>query len=109
MAKLSAHGEELGRVELERTPTREGALTCWTRITYAVMEDGVILKKLDVRFKADANGHGGGFHSYGWKKHGKLRFATTKPNIPELARKWIAAMVERGYHEVDQFEQGMRS
>jgi hypothetical protein len=79
MAKLSAHGREILRLEQERTiPDSEDRLCNWERKTRAYMADGKIMEKWDVRFRPDsldlANGRPDGRpHTYGWKIAGKLK------------------------------------
>lgn len=87
MAKLSAHGTELLRIEkvesienglLKPTyansdGTEYPSLTTWDRTTRAYMSDGVILEKIDVRFRPDTCNPNGRFYSYGWKRAGKIK------------------------------------
>ena len=79
MAKLSAHGHEILRLEQERDiPASEDSLCNWERKTRSYMSDGKILEKWDVRFRPDsldtANGRPNGrLHSYGWKITAKLK------------------------------------
>ena len=77
MAKLSAYRQrEVLRVEREReTPGDD--LCSWERRTLAVMHNGRVLEKLDVRFRPDAFEPAGRFHSYGWKVKGKLAAGKT--------------------------------
>lgn len=70
MAKLSAHGREVARIE-KFTERPENELTVWTRVTYAIMSDGYLMKKLTVRFAFDEF-RGEHTHSYGWKRCRKL-------------------------------------
>ena len=72
MAKLKAHGQELLRIERERD-TCVSTLTTWERETRVYMSDGVILTKIDVRFRPDVIDPQGSYHSYGWKKFGRLK------------------------------------
>jgi hypothetical protein len=64
MAKLSAHGTELFRMQ-KLMPTDDAGLTESSTFTYAFMSDGAIMKKVSVVFRAN------GItprqpHSYGW-------------------------------------------
>lgn len=75
MAKLSAHGRELARIE-RMTEGKEDESTIWTRHTYALMSDGYIMKKLTVRFRESACIEAY-THSYGWKRCRKLLLTET--------------------------------
>jgi len=73
MAKLSAYNQrEVFRATREKS-TPEGDLTTWERDTFAVMSNGRILRRLDVRFRPDAYDPKGRLHSYGWKVYGKCK------------------------------------
>ena len=77
MAKLRAYGQrEILRVERERGLPATDDLCSWERRTLAVMHNGRVLEKLDVRFRPDAFEPAGRFHSYGWKVKGKLVLTT---------------------------------
>jgi hypothetical protein len=87
MAKLSARGRTVVvqfSYALDRGPEID-ALCDWSRITRAVMSDGAILEKSDVRFRAD-----GRRHSYGWKVRGKLKPGATGQQLLEryLTKGW---------------------
>lgn len=75
MAKLSARGRtEVVRVAREHDPKLfENSLCDWERVTLALMSDGNVLKKLDVRFRADGTARSGERYSYGWKVLGKFK------------------------------------
>ena len=45
MAKLSAHGKELLRIELERDITAPDSATTWRRVTNAYMNDGKVAER----------------------------------------------------------------
>ena len=96
MAKLSAHGKEVARYSKESVPADPKSYTNWERVTYALMEDGVLLAKVDVRFKpADyelALYPKGRPHSYGWKRKGRL--AETGTNTQEAL---FARLEKQGY------------
>ena len=78
MAKLRAYGQrEILRVERERGLPATDDLCSWERRTLAVMHNGRVLEKLDVRFRPDAFEPAGRFHSYGWKVKGKLAAGKT--------------------------------
>lgn len=68
MAKLSAHGRKIAQVE-KVTETPDDRLVIWKRVSYTLMEDGVVLKKVDVRFRPNpaAGEEASSPHSYGWK------------------------------------------
>jgi len=93
MAKLSARGRtELVRLSKEYTAEqiadrllKTEPLTDWERVTVALMSDGKILSKRDVRFKSD-----GRKHSYGWTVKAKVKADVT----PERFR---AAYERAGY------------
>lgn len=90
MATLKAHGTEILRISKEGDGA-DGTMTDWSRVTYAVMEDRVMLKKRDVHFTFGARQN----HSYGWKKMGKV-----KPEV-DLAH-YRDQMVKAGFKvEVD--------
>lgn len=99
MAKLSARGrKELAQCSLEQdipaevpcihceglvTSTdpcahcngtgKQASLTSWSRISVALMSDGSILRKYDVRWRSDSKRH-----SYGWKVLGKKPLLTVE-------------------------------
>ena len=70
MAKLSAHGKELLRIEQE-LPASD--LTTWGRVTRSYHVDGKILQKHDCRFKPSQYEPHPGIYSYGWKLYAKLK------------------------------------
>lgn len=81
MAKLSARGrKELFRMEREIN-TPDGDNTTWQRKTRAVMSDGSVLEKWDVRFKPSTYDPRPSVYSYGWKLHGKLKAGKTIQDI----------------------------
>jgi hypothetical protein len=67
MARLSKHGAELLRIEVEADVTEPDASTTWERLTRAYMADGKILEKRDVRFKPSAISPNGENYTWGWK------------------------------------------
>ena len=86
MAKLGARGrKELARMEKERAWPSD--LTNWDRKTVAFMEDGTILRKVDVRFRSD-----GRRHSYGWTVFCKDQGISVE--------KFVAAFEKQGYKRV---------
>lgn len=85
MAKLKAHGHEILRFYKENQG--DGDLTDWERNTTAYMSDGVVLTKLDVNFKAERYNPR---HSYGWKRHGKLRAGVGHAELAALRDRAIA-------------------
>jgi hypothetical protein len=101
MAKLSAHGRELLRLEHEREiPDAEDRLCNWERKTRAYMADGKILEKWDVRFKPDsldlANGRAAGrLHSYGWKLTAKLKTGFAMEQHAAKVLRLLASAPER--------------
>lgn len=96
MAKLSAHGKELARVEKEYTLPDRSELITWERITVVLMSDGKMLKKRDVRFKPNPNlGETKPQpHSYGWTLHGY-----GSGEFSSLER-FVAAFEKVGYRRV---------
>jgi hypothetical protein len=70
MAKLSAHGKELLRIEQE-LPASD--LTTWIRVTRTYHADGKILQKHDCRFNPSQYEPHPGIYSYGWKLYAKLK------------------------------------
>lgn len=99
MAKLSAHGQELMRLEKvnqvsdgtlspvykNSDGTESPSLTTWDRTTRAYMADGVILEKMDVRFRPDRFDPEGRLYSYGWKKSGRLKGTAGEPAVEQRA------------------------
>lgn len=96
MAKLGAHGKELARVEKEDATEREA--TDWHRTTFALMEDGTVLRKYDARFKATAYSPARK-HSYGWTVAAK-RAKDAKRPLVELVDGWVAAYEKVGFKRV---------
>lgn len=92
MARLTAYGRtEVARLEKEQTYERDDLLT-WDKHTVALMSDGTVLSKHDVRFRVDNRRH-----SYGWKKVQRL---PTK-DAPEVRRAaFVAFFAKRGFKEV---------
>ncbi len=83
MAKLHAHGRrELARVErLQRTDTE---LVLWTRHTRVLMDDGVVLNKMDTKWKGSPD------VEYGrWRVSGQLGRTDRKA--------WVAQQARAGY------------
>ena len=87
MAKLSAHGKELLRVELERDITEPESSTTWRRVTRAYMNDGKVMEKIDVRFKPDTYRPNGERYSYGWKLYATRKKGSTIENYREYVAK----------------------
>ncbi len=73
MAKLSANGRELLRVELEKDITDPTENITWCRWTRTYHSNGKILQKYDVRFKPDNYRPQGEFHSFGWKLFARVK------------------------------------
>lgn len=91
MAKLSARGrQEVVRFSKESTVTDPERYVDWERTTYALMSDGHLLKKWDVRFKATTV-LSAQKHTYGWKDQGK------KPNL--TADKLREVLLAKGFTE----------
>jgi len=96
MAKLSARG----RTELARlSKVREGTETYtdgkesghdWSKTTVVLMSDRTILRKYEIRFKADGTFLAGKKQSYGWKNLGKA-----KPTLS--VQQFIEAYLKVGY------------
>lgn len=59
-------------------------LTMWQRTTRALMSDGNILEKYDVRFQPDVYDPKGKLHTYGWKVRGKGKAGLTAESFIEL-------------------------
>jgi hypothetical protein len=95
MAKLSAGGRtELARVAREVDfSVAENDLIDWQRITYALMNDGKVLCKRDVRFRSEFRD--GGKHSHGWTVVDKLGLRTL-----DGAESWVARLESAGYKRV---------
>jgi hypothetical protein len=92
MAKLSAHGKELLRIELERDITDPESSTTWRRVTRAHMSDGKVMEKIDVRFKPDQYRPNGERYSYGWKLYAKRKTGTTIESYREYVAKLAVAL-----------------
>lgn len=91
MAKLSAKGaKELMRASKESVVTDDESID-WRRITRAWMDDGRVLEKRDVNFKATgtADYQKARKHSYGWKVLGRF-----KPGLLKDNEKLAAAMTK---------------
>ena len=73
MAKLSAHGRELLRIEQEKTINDPNESITWARWTRTYHADGKILQKYDCRFKPSPYQPNGEKYSYGWKLYAKLK------------------------------------
>ena len=73
MAKLSAHGKELLRIELEKEISDPNDSITWARWTRVYHSDGKILQKYDVRWKADTYHPNGEKYSFGWKLKAKVK------------------------------------
>jgi hypothetical protein len=74
MAKLSANGQELLRVE-RVTDKPASELIIWERDTLSYRSTGMVLRKLDVRFRPDEYNPSGRFHSYGWKRWKRVKLS----------------------------------
>ena len=90
MAKLSAHGRELLRVEKETEINDPNENITWRRVTRAYFGDGKILSKTDVRWKPDQYRPNGEHYSFGWKLHGKLKAGFNMPDHVALVRANLA-------------------
>jgi hypothetical protein len=91
MAKLSAKGaKELMRASKESVVTDDESID-WRRVTRAWMDDGRVLEKRDVNFKATgaADYQKARKHSYGWKVLGRF-----KPGLLKDNEKLAAAMTK---------------
>ena len=88
MAKLSAHGIELLRIERERQ-TPDDPDTIWERITRSYRADGKILQKEDIRFKPDSTDPQGRLYSGSWKLASRVR---RDQDIKEAFRATLASI-----------------
>lgn len=91
MAKLKARNRtEIVRMEREdNAPKSE--IIIWEKVTVAMMSDGKMLEKRDVRFPAGPYDNGKDRkHTYGWKVKGKLKADMTR-------EKFIEIFSKRGY------------
>jgi hypothetical protein len=73
MAKLSANGKELLRIQQEREVNDPERNITWQRVTRTYHSNGKILEKCDVRFKPTSYEPKGELHSYGWKVYAKIK------------------------------------
>jgi hypothetical protein len=73
MAKLSAHGRELLRIEREVEVNDPEQSITWARWTRTYHADGKILQKYDVKFKPSPYQTQGERYSYGWKLYARLK------------------------------------
>src|SRR3954465_6521157 len=94
MAKLSAHGQEVFRVEKEGDVTDPARSTTWEKTTISLMSDGKILEKVVVRFKPSSYETKPRLHDYGWKKRAML-----KPEGDPA--KLLEAYLKKGYKLVN--------
>ena len=98
MAKLSAHGQELVRLEKSKDiagPYGYGegkSTTNWERTSYAFFEDSWVLKKRDVRF-VEEDGRITP-HSYGWKRYAKLK------DSPDSLKLSVDSLLGKGFIKV---------
>lgn len=90
MAKLNARGrQELARVEKEFNPSEDVDPTCcWERRTYALMSDGKVLRKIDVRWRNDNR-----LHSYGWHIKGNIKAGVD-------VTQWLTSYENIGFRKV---------
>jgi hypothetical protein len=82
MAKLSARNrKEVVRLDRARDVSHDELvlwpLVLWRRSTVALMSDGTVLEKKDVRFRPSQFETGPRAHSYGWKVVGKAKAELT--------------------------------
>jgi hypothetical protein len=92
MARLSKHGTELLRIELERDVTEIESSTDWRRTTRAYMSDGKVMQKIDVHFKPTSYQAKGERYSYGWKLYATRKAGTTIEHYTAYVSKLGAAM-----------------
>lgn len=86
MAKLSAHGTELLRVERTREHTREqDDLTSWERDTRAYMSDGKVLVNRTVVFWPASYESKGRRHNYGWTVKGDVKPSLSPAGLWKMA------------------------
>lgn len=91
MAKLKAHGTELARMESFREfSAAEDESVLWRRTSDVLMSDGVILRKIDVKFRPMSWETKEKHHSYGWKRKAKIKKGIT-------VDQWIAAREKIGF------------
>lgn len=90
MARLQVHGHEIFRFYVESGGN--GDSTNWEKKTTALMSDGVILNKLQVRFrpseydiKMNRPAH---THDYGWKKGKRIDIAMRRQALREQRDKF---------------------
>lgn len=85
MAKLSARGrQEVARVE--RVGKGDAELMVWTRHTRALMDDGIVLNRMDVQWKGQR-----GLEYGRWRVSGEVK-PGLKPDD------WLKAQRKSGYH-----------
>ncbi len=90
MAKLSAHGNELIRLEKEAGPSDYAERV---RTSLAVMADGKILRKVDSWSRPSYNPAKLEQHSSGWKVYARLKTGISVDHYREtlIAQGWRAA------------------
>lgn len=101
MAKLKARGRtELLRMSKSDNVIDPKSTIVWQRWTRAYLSDGNILEKYDIRFKPNTHGSSGEFHSYGWKRKGKLVKGLSLQTIAtEYGKKeWVIELMELSEH-----------
>jgi hypothetical protein len=100
MAKLSTHGKELLRIELERNITEPESRTSWRRVTRAYMSNGKVMEKIDVRFKPSSIRPEGERYSYGWKIYATRKAGSTiesyREYVAKLARSLASGVTTGG-------------
>ena len=68
MAKLSAHGHEVYRLEKRVTLVNQDRLATEERRIVSIRSDFAVLKRIVTKFKPDWLHPEGEWHDYGWKK-----------------------------------------
>ena len=99
MATLKANGPELLRIS-RQADTPDDKSVSWRRTTIVYHANGVVLQKIDVRFRPTASFDPpeGRFYSWGWKK---IRAAKDNPKPFERATKVLASIPPDSGWEVE--------
>lgn len=92
MANLKAHGAELARVKCVRTVLDPTDVVSERITRRALLRDGVILQKEQVRWRSNQE-----LHDYGWKRYARIRADMTPRQWTEkyLAAKTLTWQVEQ--------------
>jgi len=99
MAKLSAHGHEVARIELRKDLDPDQYMSDKEEVVYSFRSDRHILIKRKVHLKPGLGDPEGRWHDWGWKRW-KVVNELTKEGaviiIAEVAKRWADVFQKRG-------------